>query len=205
MDDEIKLVGLEALVPEELEKHLILNSNRLRTFEDARLEVVTHMEAKFGLRIRSDTDLREHSEPMDVGQSNEKGHQVRAMGVLSAVEHIFNETAMQTRTPASNRLAKAIRASHGPSVSPQSQAKARVKRTVEKITGQSKGSKGSGKGKTLKTGISGLENLKTETGSETQKSVHMGQVYTTDQSWIHDEWSLDEWNDGWSLYERNDD
>ena len=38
MDDEIKLAGLESLVPEELEKHLILNSNRLRTCEDARLE-----------------------------------------------------------------------------------------------------------------------------------------------------------------------
>ena len=35
LDDEIKLAGLESLVPEELEKHLILNSNRLRTFEDA--------------------------------------------------------------------------------------------------------------------------------------------------------------------------
>ena len=35
LDDEIKLAGLEALVPEELEKQLILNSNRLRTFEDA--------------------------------------------------------------------------------------------------------------------------------------------------------------------------
>ena len=52
LDDEIKLAGLESLVPEELEKHLILNSNRLQTFEDARLEVVTHVEAKFGLRIR---------------------------------------------------------------------------------------------------------------------------------------------------------
>ena len=31
LDDEIKLAGLEALVPEEHEKHLILNSNRLRT------------------------------------------------------------------------------------------------------------------------------------------------------------------------------
>ena len=31
MDDEIKLARLEALVPEELEKHLILNYNRLRT------------------------------------------------------------------------------------------------------------------------------------------------------------------------------
>ena len=39
LDDEIKLAGLESLVPEELEKHLILNLNRLRTFEDARLVV----------------------------------------------------------------------------------------------------------------------------------------------------------------------
>ena len=46
-DDEIKLAGLEALVPEELEKHLVFNSNRLRTFEDACLEVVTYVEAKF--------------------------------------------------------------------------------------------------------------------------------------------------------------
>ena len=41
---DIKLAGLESLVPEELEKHLILNSNRLRTFEDARLEIVTYVE-----------------------------------------------------------------------------------------------------------------------------------------------------------------
>ena len=46
MDDEIKLAGLEALVPE-LEKHLIFDSNRLRTFEDARLQIVTYVEAKF--------------------------------------------------------------------------------------------------------------------------------------------------------------
>ena len=81
MDNKIKLAGLEALVPEELEKHLILNSNRLRTFEDARLEIVTNVEAKFGLRIRdakpSDTGLREHSDPTDVGAvdslSSDKG------------------------------------------------------------------------------------------------------------------------------------
>ena len=50
---------------------MTLNSNRLRTFEDARLEVVTYVEAKFGLRVRdpkpSDTGFREHSDPMDVG------------------------------------------------------------------------------------------------------------------------------------------
>ena len=48
MNDEKKLAGLEVLVPEELEKHLVFISNRLRTFEDARLEVVTYVEAKFG-------------------------------------------------------------------------------------------------------------------------------------------------------------
>ena len=74
LDDEIKLAGLESLVPEELEKHLIFNSNRLRTFEDARLEVVTYVEAKFGLKIRdskpSDTSTRGHSDPMDVDAVN---------------------------------------------------------------------------------------------------------------------------------------
>ena len=50
LDDEIKLAGLESLVPEELQKRLILNSNRLRTFLDARLEVVTYVEAKFGFQ-----------------------------------------------------------------------------------------------------------------------------------------------------------
>ena len=74
MDDEIKLAGLEALVAEELERHLTLNSNRLRAFEDARLEIVTHVEVKFGLSIGDskpgDTGLREHSDPMDVGAVN---------------------------------------------------------------------------------------------------------------------------------------
>ena len=70
LDDEIKFAGLEALVLEELEKHLILNSNRLRLFDDARLEVVTYVQAKFGLKIRDskprDTVMRGYSDPMDV-------------------------------------------------------------------------------------------------------------------------------------------
>ena len=77
LDGEIKLAGLEALVPEDLEKHLILNSNRFQTFEDARLEIVTYVAAKFGLRIRdfkpSDTGSRGHSDPMDVDASSGKG------------------------------------------------------------------------------------------------------------------------------------
>ena len=59
---------------EDLEKHLILSSNRLRTFEDARLEVVTYVEATFGLRNRdskpSDAGARGHSDPMDVDAVN---------------------------------------------------------------------------------------------------------------------------------------
>ena len=46
-DDEMRFFGLEALVPEELEKHLIVNSNRLRTIEDACLKIVTYVETKF--------------------------------------------------------------------------------------------------------------------------------------------------------------
>ena len=61
-------------------------------------------------------------------QSKEKGHQVRAIG---AVEHVFNGTAIQAKALASNRLAKAKRASQGPSVSPQSQAEEKVKKTLE--------------------------------------------------------------------------
>ena len=69
-DDEIKLAGLEELVPEELETHLVLHSNRLRTFVDARLEILTYVEAMFGLRIRDSTPIesrtRRHDDPMDV-------------------------------------------------------------------------------------------------------------------------------------------
>ena len=57
------------------------------------MEIVTYVEAKFGLIIRdskpSDTGLRGHSDPMDVDAVNslslsrvakEKGHRVRVMG-----------------------------------------------------------------------------------------------------------------------------
>ena len=53
-----KLAGLEALAPEDLEKHLIRNSNRPRTFEDACLEIVI------------ETGVRGHSDPVDVDAVN---------------------------------------------------------------------------------------------------------------------------------------
>ena len=121
MDAEIKLAGLEALVPGELEKHLILNSNPVRDFEDARL---TYVEAKFGLRIRdskpSDTGSRGHSDPMDVGAVNSlssgkgKGSSGPRDGCFSCGGAHFQRDCNARGATASTRLAKANRASHGP-------------------------------------------------------------------------------------------
>ena len=158
LDDEIKLAGLESLVPEELEKHLILNSNRLRTFEDARLEVVTYVEAKFGLKIRdskpSDTGARGHSDPMDADAINSlssgKGKVSSSPrdGCSKCGGAHFQRDCMHARAQASNRLAKANRARHCPRV----RAKARVKKTKENPKENTKENKH--KGKTSKTGLS---------------------------------------------------
>ena len=106
--------------------------------------------------------------------AREKGHRVRVMGVVSAVEHMFNETAMHARTPASTRLAKANRASHGQRV----RAKIRVKRTRANPKAKSKepinGAEGSLKGKTSKTWNDG---------------------WNCDE-W-NDGWSFGEWSDEW--------
>ena len=59
--------------------------------------------------------------------AKEKGHRVRAVGVLSAVVRIFNEIAMHAKAQASNRMAKAYRASHGPRVNPHTQPQVRVR------------------------------------------------------------------------------
>ena len=126
------------------------------------------------------------------------------MGVLSAVVRTFNEIAMQAGTPASNRLAKANRASHSPRVSPRTQAKVIVKKIRENPKENPKEpmvSKAHARVKTSKTGISGLENLKSETSSDTQESV---QTYTMVTIW-NDGWNGDEWNDGGSFDEWNDD
>ena len=62
LDDEIKLAGLDALVPEEIERHWFLYSNRL-TFDDARVEDATSRRRSFG--------LREHASPSRLNQDLE--------------------------------------------------------------------------------------------------------------------------------------
>ena len=77
--------------------------------------------------------------------------------------HIFNESGMQARTRARKRLAKAIRASHGPRVNFQAQAKHRVKKIKENSKDYPKDSrvgtkvaKGSCKGETFGNGRGGF-------------------------------------------------
>ena len=172
LDDEIKLAGLEALVPEELEKHLILNSNRLRTFEDARLEVVTYVEAKFGSRIRdskpSDTGSPGHSDPMDVDAVNSLSSG-KGKGSPSPHDGCFKcgGAHVQRDCNARKRTGKQSSGKGKQSKSwSKSEGEGKSKENKRKSEGRSKG-----KGKTSKTGLSGLENSKSETSSETQESA----------------------------------
>ena len=121
IDDEIKLAGLEALVPEELEKHLILSSDRLRTFEDARLEIVTYVEAKFGLRIREagprEAVLRASKQSTLLQPAKEKRRRCHMAGASHAAVLTIYATAMHAKARTSNRLTKASRTAHrGPRV-----------------------------------------------------------------------------------------
>ena len=105
---------------EELEKLLILNSNRLRTFVNAHLEIVTFVEAKLGLRIRD-------SKPSETGSSRTRcskgcrrdqfssiwhGNKViksTRWSVSNAVELMFRETAMFTSPHAKAMARKAAK------------------------------------------------------------------------------------------------
>ena len=197
LDDEIKLAGIESLVPEELEKHLILNSNRLRTFEDARLEVVTYVEAKFGSRILdsipSDTGSRGHSDPMDVDAVNSLSC-CKGKGSSSPREGFFMCGGAHFQRDCNARKGT-CKESSGKGKQSKSWSKSEGKGESKEHKGKSKGTKGSEgshKGKTSKNGLSGLENSKSETSSETQESA---QTCPSDTPW-NGGWSFDEWNDG---------
>ena len=158
-------------MPEELEKHVILNSNRLRTFEDARLEVVMYVEAKFGLRNRdskpSDTGARGHSDPMDVDAVNslsrlaKENGRVRVMGVFKCgsahLQRDCNAHRSTGKQPSGKgKQSKSWSKSEGKGKSSENKDKSKGK---SKGTKGAKGAKGSHKGKTSKTGLSGLETL----------------------------------------------
>ena len=180
LEDEIMLAGLESLVPEELEEHLIFNSNRLRTFEDARLEVVTYVEAKFGLRIRdskpSDTGSRGHSDPMDVDAVNSllsgkgKGSSSPRDGCFMCGGANFNETAnarMNTGKQSSGKDKQSKSWS-------KSEGKGKSKENKGKSKGKSKGTKGvkgSHKGKTSKL-VSQVLKTRNQRQARTLRNFH---------------------------------
>ena len=182
MDDEIKLAGLEALMLEELEKHLILNSNRLGTFEYARSEIVTYVEATCGLRIRdlkpSDAGFRERSDPMDVGAVSSlssgtgKWSSDLRDGCLKCGEAHFQRDCNASKNTGKQTSGKSNQSKPSSMSEPSISGKGKSKENQGKSKGLSKGTKsenngakGSCKSKTSGTGISGLENLKSETGT----------------------------------------
>ena len=202
---------------EELEKHLILNSNRLRTFEDARLEIVTYVEAKFCLSVRdskpSESGAREHADPTDVdaineilllvAQEKEKGRRLHKMVVPGAAERIFREAAMFNVT---QRKGNGKKGKMSKSWS-KSAGEGKSKESEEGITSQGQDNPKVPKGPKVRTTVKlqkliylVLEKPKSETSSETLESA---QTYHTDNSnmdssWFDDGWSCDEWNDDWS-------
>ena len=109
---------------EELEKHLIINSNRLRTFEDARLKIVTYVETKFGLRIRdskpSETASRGYCDPTDVDAINSsasgegKGSPSPRDGCFKCGGAHLQRDCNVDATPRKGNDKKGSRASHGP-------------------------------------------------------------------------------------------
>ena len=121
------------------------------------------------------------------------------------MDHIFNETAHARKSTGKQSSGKGKQSKSWS----KSEVKGRSKENKWKSKGKSKGIKGtiqgancSHKGKTSKTGLSSLQNSKSETSSETQESA---QTCPTDNSLIHDGWSPYEWNDGWCFDERHDD
>ena len=103
---------------------------------------------------------------------------------------------MHARAQASNRLARAYIASHGPRVRAHRKSKENYGIHAKESPKEPKVRSTVPKAHTSSTS---LENSKSEASSDIQESA---QTCTTDNSWIHDGWSQDEWNDDWSSHER---
>ena len=135
--------------PEELEKLLILNSNRWRTFDNAHLEIVTFVEAKLGLRIRdskpSQTGGRGHADPKDVdaldslASGTGKGSTSPRHGRFQCGgAHVQRDCHVHV-TPRKGNGKKGSRANHGPRV--LTKERARKIRETDNPKGRSTGSK----------------------------------------------------------------
>ena len=67
---DMRMAALEALIPEDLEKHVQLNRSRLKNYDELRREVILYAEARCGSKtfIQSPSQPSTlHNDPMDVG------------------------------------------------------------------------------------------------------------------------------------------
>ena len=72
VDDDIKILALEGLVPHELEQHLAMNRSRLRAYEQVRSEIDAYIGAKHSQGAISRSSGRKNDDPIDV-DSFQKG------------------------------------------------------------------------------------------------------------------------------------
>ena len=137
----------------------------MRTFEDARLEVVTYVEAKFGLRVRDaepgDTGSRGRSDPIDVDAVNSPSSS-KGKGSSSPRDSCF---LVRGHFQRDCKLSKSWSKSEGKGNSRENQGK------TEGTSKGVKGAKGSNKGKSSITRLSGLEHPRSETNTEIQESA----------------------------------
>ena len=81
LDDDLKSASIEAMVPEEIDKHLTLNRSRLTDYASVRNEVVDLFEARTGKTVKqslkstmSSTNAQNQGgDPMDVDSFTRKG------------------------------------------------------------------------------------------------------------------------------------
>ena len=138
------------------------------------------MEAKFGLRIRdskpSDTGSRGHSDPVIVGAVNSlssgkgKGSSGSRDGCFKCGGAHFQRDRNASKNTSKQSSGMGKQSKSWSTSEPSLSGKGKSKENNGKSKG-SKGANGSCKGKTSKNGVSGVENLKTETSSETQESA----------------------------------
>lgn len=66
LSEDLKMSSLESLVPEDLEKHLLMNQSRLKTYELMREEIVAYVEARHGMKIQDARIQQTTNNAMDV-------------------------------------------------------------------------------------------------------------------------------------------
>ena len=197
-------------MPGELEKHLILNSNILRTFDDARLVVVTYVEAKFGLIIRDakpgETTPLVHSDPMDVDAVNSlssyKGKvSTSPSGECFTCGGAHYERDCNARKGKSNQ--QSGKGKQNGKSWPKSESKGKGKENKNNPKENRKLSRErhiQTKAKALQKGLPGLEQPKSNEHSESHESeqTDSSENLCADILWCDDKWSHVERNDGWS-------